>query len=67
MTSFYCSLHIIRFYNDLHAIAAVGVERLDVFVPQSHAALAAAGANALGENGAVYANVIETRNVEPEK
>ena len=67
MTFFYCSLHVIRLYNNFHSNVAVGVERLDVLVPHSYTPLAAAGAYALGENGAVYANVVETGDVEPEK
>ena len=67
MTYFYCSLHVIGLYNHFHPNVAVGVERLDVLVPHSNAAVAAAGAYALGENGAVYANVVETGDVEPEK
>ena len=46
---------------------AMGVECLDVIVPHSHAPLAAAGADALGEDGAVYANVVESRHVQSEK
>ena len=66
------SCHFVSFYliglNDyLHSFAAMGVECLYILVPQSHTPFAAAGANALRENCAMYANVIETRNVEPEK
>ena len=51
-------VHIIGLYDDLHSVAAVGIECLDVLVPQSYASFAAAGAYALGEYRAMYANVI---------
>ena len=60
-------LYLVFFYDYRHADVAVAIELEDVFVAHPNAAFAAACSYALGEDGAVYTDVIESWNVQPEE